>query len=120
MSDMNNGDETATIGENDRQFLAAAVELTLELLDVAERRMSFPGQSSEPGDFDVENERCKREAIKRERRRFKEIRARLVADEAHGVPVAREFLAQALGLYPTVIPADDMDQLYEQWLEDQL
>lgn len=103
----------------DHESLAAAVELTLELLDAAERRRSFPGRDGELGDFDDENERWKRESIKRERRRYKELRARLVVDEAHGVPVSREFLETALGLFPDVTPDDQTEELYEQWVEDQ-
>ena len=95
---------------NDNELLAAAVEFTLELLDIAERSRSFP---------DDENERYKRQAIKLERRRYKELRARLVADEGHGVPVARAFLEAALGLYPTVFPDNAGEELYEQWLQDQ-
>lgn len=98
------------MNEEDQESLAAAVELTLELLDTAERHRSFP---------DDANEREKREAIKRERRRYKELRARLVTDEDHGVPVAREFLEQTLRVTPTEIPDDESDERFAAWFDEQ-
>src|SRR5699024_5836665 len=93
----------------DHAFLAAAVEVTLELLDAAERHRSFS---------DDENEQDKLKAIKRERRRYEELRARLVADEHHGVPVALEFLEQAPGVGPTSIPDDVSDEHFAARLDE--
>lgn len=104
---------------HDYDHLAASVELTLELIDAAERRRSFPGPGRAADGFDDANEADKHEAIKLERRRYKALRARLTTDEAHGVPVAREFLTAALGLFPTSLPDTETEELYEQWLEDE-
>lgn len=100
------------LNETDQDSLAVAVELTLELLDAAERRRSFP---------DDDNERAKHRWILHERRRYKELRARLVPDEHHGVPVAREFLELALGVGPTRIDVsdDDSDERFDAWFAEQ-
>lgn len=103
---------------HDVDHLVASVDLTLQLLDAAERQRSFPGPSRPSDAFDEENEAYKRESMKRERQRYTEIRERLGGDEAHGIPVAQEFLESALGLMPGVLADDSADELYERWLQD--
>jgi|SRR5699024_1128950 len=101
------------IKDDDHDRLAVAVDVTLELLDVAERRMSGPGVGHGDG-------WSEREWIKSERRRYKELRARLIADERHGVHVVREFLELALSLGS---PGDDDiagDACYEEWFREQV
>ncbi|MGL5863999.1 MAG: hypothetical protein ACRCY9_22380 [Phycicoccus sp.] len=102
------------IDTRDHDSLAAAVDLILDMLASAERQRSFP----EDGVGD-ENERAKRDLIKLERRRYKELRARLRPEEQHGVPGAREFLDAALGLYPSVEDDAEDDALYERWRLEQ-
>lgn len=96
--------------DTDRAHLAAALDILLELFDVAERRRSFP---------DDENESNKQESLKQERRRYKGLRAQLAVDEQHGVPVAREFLDYALGVHPTAFDDDEDTELYDLWIEEQ-
>ncbi|SJM61015.1 hypothetical protein [Agrococcus casei] len=94
--------------DTDRDHLAAALDVLLELLDTAQRRRSFPD----------ENEGYKQESLKQERLRYKGLRAQLAADEQHGVPVAREFLDYALGVHPTVFDDDEDAELYDLWVAE--
>ena len=107
------------LSEEDIESLAAAVDLVLSKLDQAEKQVSFPRPGEKPCSEDAENERNKRHFLKQERRRYKAIRARLLGDEQHGVPVAQEFLNIGLGLEPTAFPGDDCEERYERWANDQ-
>lgn len=107
------------LSEEDIESLAAAVDFVLSELDQAEQQVSFPRAGENPSSEDAENERNKRHFLKQERRRYKAIRARLLGDERHGVPVVQEFLNIALGLEPTAYPGDDSEEHYERWVNDQ-
>lgn len=97
------------LSEEDIDSLAVAVDLVLSELDRAEKQVSFPKAGEKECNEDSENERYKHIFLKQERRRFKGLRAKLVSDEQHGVPVAQEFLNIALGLESTALPDDDFE-----------
>ncbi|MBS3177213.1 MULTISPECIES: hypothetical protein [unclassified Pseudoclavibacter] len=99
--------------------LAAAVDVVLALLAAAERRSSFSSPGEAPSDLDAENERKKREAMARERARYRSLRKRIDADEKHGVPVALDALDLALGVRPTtwIDDNDDTEELYKLYVE---
>jgi len=109
-----------SFNDDEVEVLAVALDVALGLLNGAEKRTISPLTVTGEESLDALNETARREAIKRERRRFKELRARLSidSDESHGVPVSAEFLEIALGVLPTAMQDDRSEELFEQWLID--
>lgn len=78
------------LSEEDIESLAVAVDFVLSELDQAEQRVCFPRPGEKPSSEDAENERTKGDFLKRERRRYKAIRARLIGGASSTVFPSRK------------------------------
>ena len=92
--------------QDDQDVLATALDVVLELFELSEQRV-LPNEA---------DERDKQRSLKMERRRYKELRAKLDPERHHGMPVLRESLYSALGVVSN--PPEDiwLERNYHDWL----